>query len=89
MTMLSETEQPAKPKRPYANAALIAMQIERLQQAIVMGGDVNLDAIVRLNSEHRRLLTSLRNKSAKQPSDHLTDFLRDKYGDDESESEGA
>ena len=48
-----------------ANAALIAMQIERLQQAIVMGGDVNVDAIVRLNSEHRRLLTGLRARAAK------------------------
>ena len=47
-----------------AQAAALAVYIERLQRDIVEGRDVSADEVVRLSSEHRRLLTSLRKKAA-------------------------
>ena len=56
-----------------AQCAAVAVHIEKLQQDIVEGGDVDADTIVRLSSEHRRLLTSLRAKAAKNiPASVLT-----------------
>lgn len=43
----------------------LQLRIEQMQSAIVDGRDVNGDELVRLSSEHRRLLTSLRAKAAK------------------------
>jgi hypothetical protein len=45
--------------------ASMQIRIEQLQSAIVEGRDVDADQIIRLSSEHRRLLTSLRGKAAK------------------------
>ena len=45
--------------------ASLQLRIEQLQSAIVEGCDVNADEIIRLSSEHRRLLVSLRAKAAK------------------------
>jgi hypothetical protein len=45
--------------------AAMQLRIEQLQAAIVEGRDVSADEIIRLSSEHRRLLTSLRGKVAK------------------------
>jgi hypothetical protein len=45
--------------------AAMQLRIEQLQAAIVEGRDVDADQIIRLSSEHRRLLTSLRAKAAK------------------------
>jgi hypothetical protein len=44
--------------------ASMQLRIEQLQAAIVEGRDVDADQIIRLSSEHRRLLTSLRGKAA-------------------------
>ena len=48
-----------------AQAAAVQIQCEQLQRAIVEGRDVDGDMLVRLSSEHRRLLVSLRAKAAK------------------------
>jgi protein-tyrosine-phosphatase len=49
-----------------ASAAAIAVRIEKLRSDIVRGLDVAEDAIIRLSSEHRRLLVSLRAKADKR-----------------------
>jgi hypothetical protein len=46
--------------------AAMQLRIEQLQAAIVEGRDVGADQIIRLSSEHRRLLTSLRGKADKR-----------------------
>jgi hypothetical protein len=44
----------------------LQLRIEQIQSAIVAGGnDINSDEIIRLSSEHRRLLTTLRAKAVK------------------------
>jgi hypothetical protein len=45
--------------------ASMQIRIEQLQASIVEGRDVDADQIIRLSSEHRRLLTSLRAQAAK------------------------
>jgi hypothetical protein len=45
--------------------AAMQLRIETLQAAIVEGRDVDADQIIRLSSEHRRPLTTLRGKAAK------------------------
>ena len=45
--------------------AAMQLRIEQLQAEIVEGRDVDADQIIRLSSEHRRLLTALRGKAAK------------------------
>jgi len=45
--------------------ASMQLRIEQLQTAIVEGADVDADQIIRLSSEHRRLLTTLRGKAGK------------------------
>lgn len=50
-----------------AQAAALAVHIERLQRDILEGRDVSADEVVRLSSEHRRLLTALRSRAAKKP----------------------
>jgi hypothetical protein len=55
--------------------------------------EVAADEIIRLSSEHRRLLTALRSRAtkAKPAGPGLQDYIREKYGEPESieESEGA
>jgi len=60
--------------------AAMQLRIEQLQAAIVEGQDVDADQIIRLSSEHRRLLTSLRGKVAmnKPAGPTLADYLRSK-----------
>jgi hypothetical protein len=45
--------------------ASMQLRIEQMQAQIVEGRDVDADQIIRLSSEHRRLLTTLRGKAAK------------------------
>lgn len=44
-------------------AAAISVHAERLQAAIVAGQDVDADQVIRLSSECRRILASLRSKA--------------------------
>jgi hypothetical protein len=57
------------------------LRIEQLQAAIVEGRDVDADQIIRLSSEHRRLLTSLRGKAAenKPAGPDLASYLAQAY----------
>ena len=48
-----------------AQTAAVQIQCEQLQRAIVEGREVDADMLVRLSSEHRRLLSSLRAKAEK------------------------
>jgi hypothetical protein len=51
-------------------AAAISVRVDQLQRDLIEGRPVDEDAVVRLSSEHRRLLTSLRSKAAKaRPAD--------------------
>jgi hypothetical protein len=67
----------------FAQAAALAIHIERLQRDILEGRDVDADQVVRLSSEHRRLLTALRSRAAKAEPDGralLNQHLAQKYG---------
>ena len=57
--------------------AAMQLRIEQLQTAIVEGRDVDADQIIRLSSEHRRLLTSLRGKVAKNKpaAESIADYM--------------
>jgi hypothetical protein len=58
-------------------AAAVQIQCEELQRALVEGHDVDSDMLIRLSSEHRRLLAGLGAKAIKnRPSGPtLADFL--------------
>jgi hypothetical protein len=58
-------------------AAAISLRIESLQVAIVTGAPTDDDEIVRLSSEHRRILSTLRAKASKRKpaSPTLADYL--------------
>jgi hypothetical protein len=61
---LTETE-----RATVRQAAALTVHAERIQTAIVKGEAVDEDALVRVSSEARRLLTSLRRRSvAKKPA---------------------
>ena len=68
--------------------ASLQVHIEQLQGAIVGGRDVDADQVIRLSSEHRRLLSQLRARAAKaKPSGPtLSQYLRDNYGAPEVEA---
>jgi hypothetical protein len=57
---------------------IAAMQIgiEKLQEQIVEGCDVSADEIIRLSSEHRRLLSSLRGKATKLTESNAVDDIQ-------------
>ena len=55
-------------KALIAQVCGIQIRLEELQAATVAGRDVNTDEIIRLSSEHRRLLNGLRGKAAKKPA---------------------
>jgi protein-tyrosine-phosphatase len=57
---LTETE-----RGMVRQAAALQLRIEQMQGAIVESPDIDADLIIRLSSEHRRLLTKLRGKAAK------------------------
>jgi hypothetical protein len=64
-------------------AASLQLRIEQLQVRVVRGEDVSADEIIRLSSEHRRLLSLLQGKadSAKPAAPAAIDqYLKDKYG---------
>ncbi len=62
--------------------AAMQLRIEQLQSQIVEGHDVDADQIIRLSSEHRRLLTTLRGKAAKNKpaGPNLQAYLATRYG---------
>ena len=45
-------------------AAAVQLKVERLQASIVRGDDVDSDEVIRLSSEHRRLLSGLKDRAA-------------------------
>jgi hypothetical protein len=67
-----------------AQVCSIQLRLEELQAATVDGRDVDADQVIRLSSEHRRLLTSLGRKAsqhaAAQPSE-LDEYLAATYGE--------
>jgi hypothetical protein len=67
-------------------AAAVQIQCEELQRALVEGGDIDSDMLIRLSSEHRRLLAGLGAKAIKNKpaGPGLQDYLREKYGEPES-----
>jgi hypothetical protein len=84
---LSETD-----KALVRQVCSLQLRIERLQSAILEGGDVSSDEIIRLSSEHRRLLTSLSTKSARaKPAGQtaLQDYLATRAAQAEEEAENA
>jgi len=82
------------------DAALIRQTVhliltgEQMQAAAINGEDVDVDAVVRINSETRRNLAMLKARAdkSKPASQTLADFLATKYGaqpDEESEGDEA
>jgi hypothetical protein len=68
-------------KALVAATAALAVHIERMQRDIVDGKDIDQDALVRLSSEHRRLLTTLRGRAGKlSGKDALAAHIAAKYG---------
>jgi hypothetical protein len=69
-------------------AAAVQIQCEELQRALVEGRDIDSDMLIRLSSEHRRLLAGLgakaiKNKPADGPSiDELFAVEADEGGDE-------
>jgi hypothetical protein len=61
-------------------AAAIALQVERRQERIVKGEDVAADEVIRLSSEHRRILGSLKGakKRKREQPNHLLEYLSEK-----------
>ena len=86
--LVSAFEQELGPNLTEPDKALVRqvsslqLRIEQMQCAIVAGrNDVSADEIIRLSSEHRRLLTTLRGKAAKKPAGPtLKDYLATRYG---------
>jgi hypothetical protein len=61
----------------------LQLRIEQMQAAIVAGDDVDADQVIRLSSEHRRLLTSLRRKAEQhKPAPPTIDDLIDALDDE-------
>jgi hypothetical protein len=65
-------------------AAGLVLASERFQDAAVSGAEINLDALVRVSSEARRILGMLRGKSDKRRAasgqDPLAAHIAAKYG---------
>jgi hypothetical protein len=76
-------------KALIAQVCGIQLRLEELQAATVAGRDVSADEIIRLSSEHRRLLTSLRRTAAKNKpaGPGLQNYILEKYGASESTEE--
>jgi hypothetical protein len=58
------------------------LRIEQMQGLIIGGADVDADAVIRLSSEHRRLLATLKGKADKAkpaPDDALQRYLAERY----------
>jgi len=69
--------------------ASLQLRIEQLQSAIVAGHDVSTDELIRLSSEHRRLLTGLRGRAEKNmpAAPSLAEFLAQRAAQSEEEDE--
>jgi hypothetical protein len=68
--------------------ASLQLQIEQMQGLIIGGQDVDADQVIRLSSEHRRLLATLKSKADKAtpaPSDVLQRYLAENYGEHSDE----
>jgi hypothetical protein len=64
--------------------ASLQLKIEQMQGQIIGGADVDADAVIRLSSEHRRLLATLKGKADKAkpaPDDALQRYLAEHYSD--------
>src|SRR5664279_2024295 len=64
------------------------LRIEQMQGLIIGGADVDADAVIRLSSEHRRLLATLNGKAAQAkpaPDDALQRYLATKYADEDAD----
>ncbi len=72
-------------------AAAMTMSAESLQAAIVRGETVDADALVRLSSEARRVIMTLRRhaRPAKQPISALADYLASHADEDAPADEGG
>jgi len=71
-------------------AAAIGVRSEVLQAKIIAGEAISGDEAIRLASESRRILESIRSRSPKNKPDAPTEldrYLKDKYGPAESEAE--
>jgi hypothetical protein len=79
-------------KATIRQVASLQVHIEALQARVLAGQDVDADQLIRLNSEHRRLLSALHKKAEASKPDApraIDQYLRDKYGapaEDESEA---
>jgi hypothetical protein len=74
--------------------AILQIKIEQMQGLIIGGADVDADAVIRLSSEHRRLLATLKGKADQTkpaPDDALQRYLAEHYSkpDDVAEPEAA
>ena len=74
--------------------ASLQLKIEQMQGLIIGGADVDADAVIRLSSEHRRLLATLKGKADRAkpaPDDALQRYLAEHYSDpdDVAEPEAA
>jgi len=84
---LTETE-----RGMVRQAAGLQLRLEQLQGEIVEGRDVSVDEIIRLSSEHRRLLSSLRGKATKNKptgATALQDYLARRAAQASDAPEGA
>jgi hypothetical protein len=72
-------------------AAAIQIRCEELQLELVEGRDIDPDMLIRLSSEHRRLMAGLgaRADKCKPAGPALQDYLATKYGASESEDADA
>jgi hypothetical protein len=79
-TPLSEVDQ-----NLVRQAAGLVLAAEKFQADVVNGAEVGPDALVRVSSEARRILSTLRAKAAKNKPQGptLQEYLATKYGDDE------
>jgi hypothetical protein len=62
--------------------ASLQLKIEQMQGLIIEGRDVSADEIIRLSSEHRRLLATLKGKADKAkpaPDDALQRYLAERH----------
>jgi hypothetical protein len=74
-----------------ARAAAVGMYLDRIDADIIQGRDVNSDTVIRLSSEHRRLLERIGVKAEKtKPSGGptLADFLAQRAARAEDEDTG-
>lgn len=77
-------------KALVAQIASMQLRIEQLQGGIIEGRDVDADMIIRLSSEHRRLLTALRGKAgqrAEAQGTELDQYLAQHYSEPEAATE--